>query len=267
MRTCRTFPRAYLFMTVGCAGMLCAAQPAMGQCQGSSAIGFNGVNTVEGKPFQARQITTIVTYRGDGTKDVKVVKANLFRDSKGRVRVERFMDGTENPSEVEPTDILVYDNCGTSFSLLPSSHTGKITTMSFPAKGSDPPFCKEIDPENLPNPGPQGKFENLGHKFIDGIETRGERTSFYASVEAKLSGAAPIVITEYWCSKILDTPMGNYGLTDKPKLEVRTEVSDVRQMEPDPELFEIPEGYKIINHDGEAHTSNNQIDSSKPNPQ
>lgn len=58
-------------------------------------------------------------------------------------------------------------------------------------------FCKEIDPENSPNPGPQGKFENLGHKFVDGIEIRGERTSFYASVEAKLSGAAPIQISSH----------------------------------------------------------------------
>lgn len=267
MRASRTILRPELFMIVGCAGMFCAVQQAMAQCQGGSAIGFNGVSTVEGKPFRARQITTIVSYRGDGTKHVQVVKANLFRDSKGRVRVERFMDGTEDPPKNVPVDILVYDNCGTSLSLLPSRRSGKITTMSFPAKRPAPPFCEEIDPEDPPNPGPPGKFENLGHRFIDGIEIRGERTSFFASAGEKLSGTAPIRITEDWCSQALDTPIVHYSLTDKPKLEVRTEVRDIRQVEPDSELFEIPEGYKITKDDRNAQTLNMQLDFSRPNPQ
>ena len=133
MRASRSILRAELFMIVGCAGMFCAVQQAMAQCQGGSGIGFSGVSTVEGKPFRARQITTIVRYWGDGTKHVQVVKANLFRDSKGRMRVDRFMDGTEDPPKNVPVDTLVYDNCGTSLSLLPSRRSGKTTTMSFHA--------------------------------------------------------------------------------------------------------------------------------------
>src|SRR4029077_7375073 len=100
--------------------------------------------------------------------------------------------------------------------------------------------------KNPPQPGPEGKFEDLGHKLIDGFEVRGERTSYYTSVQAKLSGAPPIRVYENWCSILLDTQMGNYILNDNPKREITTVISDVRQVEPDPDLFEIPKDYKMI---------------------
>ena len=103
----------------------------------------------------------------------------------------------------------------------------------------------KFDLKNPPQPGPEGKFEGLGHKFMDGFEVRGERTSFYTTVQAKLSGAPPIRVYENWCSILLDTPMGNYILNDNPKREITTVINNVRQVEPDPDLFEIPKDYKI----------------------
>jgi hypothetical protein len=124
-----------------------------------------------------------------------------------------------------------------------------------PAKGSDGPCCQEIALKNLPYTGPEGKFENLGHKLIDGVEVRGERISYYSSIGAKSSGAPPVRVFENWCSTTLDTPMGNFILNDKPKREITTVISDVKQIEPDPELFEIPERYKITRADQSAPAS------------
>jgi hypothetical protein len=110
--------------------------------------------------------------------------------------------------------------------------------------------------KNPPYSGPEGKIEDLGHKFIGGVEVRGERISYYSSPQAKLYGAPPVRVYENWCSISLDTPMGNYILDEKPKREITTVISDIKQVEPELALFEIPEGYKIIRADQSTPASN-----------
>ena len=246
--------RSALMLVAGFLGTACAPGLARAQCPDTATVSFEGVVAASGKPFQAKKVTTIVTYENDGTKHVKINKSNLFRDSKGRLRVERFYDGTEYPSETEPADILVYDNCGTSVILTPSRQTAKITKKSFPVNESDRRYCEDIDLKNPPNTGPAGKFEDLGHKLIDGVEVRGERMSYYISAKAKLAGGPPVRVYENWCSISLDTSMGVYILGDNPKREITIVISDIRQIEPDSALFEIPEGYKITRADQIAPT-------------
>lgn len=80
--------------------------------------------------------------------------------------------------------------------------------------------------------------------------------SYYASAEAKLSGAPPVRVFENWCSTLLDTWAGDYILDNKPKKEITTIISDIRQIDPDAELFEIPKEYKIISTDAKAPAAN-----------
>jgi hypothetical protein len=150
--------RKVIMLTGGCLGMLWVPGTARAQCPNTGTMSFNGVIAAEGKPFQAKEVTTIITYGFDGTKRTQVTKSNLFRDGKGRVRVERFFDGPDDPSEIVPTDILIYDNCGTSLSLSPSRQTGKISNEISRVRGSNQPYCKEFDLNNLPKPGPNAKF-------------------------------------------------------------------------------------------------------------
>ncbi|HKN77284.1 MAG TPA: hypothetical protein VJW94_19055 [Candidatus Acidoferrum sp.] len=229
-----------------CLEMTFAAGATLAQCPNRGTVFEGEVSTSQGTPYRAKAIRTIVTYGGDGTKRTVVAKANLFRDSAGRTRIERFYDGSADPSENVPGDILIDDSCGTSVILLPARQTAKITKRVLSPKISDRPYCREIDLKNPPYVGPEGKFEDLGHKLIDGIEIRGERWSTYSSAQAKLTGAPPVSVLEDWCSISLDTPMGGYILSDKPKREITTVISDIRQIEPDPALFEIPAEYKII---------------------
>jgi hypothetical protein len=246
----RGLPPIFVF-----SAMIFTAEATVAQCPNRGTVVRDEVSNAKGKPYQAKEIRTIVTYDSDGTKRVVVTKSNLFRDTSGRIRIERFYDGTEDPSENVPTDIWIDDNCGTSVSLLPAPQTAKITKRVSSAKVSDQPCCEEIDFKHPPYTGPQGKFEDLGHKLIDGVEVRGERESYYSSVQARLSGAAPVRIYENWCSTSLDTRMGDYVLDEKPKREITTIISDVTQIEPDSALFDIPEGYKIISGDQNAPAS------------
>ena len=267
MKSAAILPCGAIIRFLLCLGMAFATEVAVAQCPSRGTVVDEEVSNAQGKPYQAKQVRTIVTYSSDGTKHIVVTKANLFRDSKGRIRQERFYDGTDDPSENVPTDIWIDDNCGTSVSLLPTRQTAKITKVVSPVKVSDQPCCQEIDLKNPPYTGPEGKVEDLGHKFIDGVEVRGERISYYSSARAKLAGASPIRIYENWCSTSLDTRMGDYVLDEKPKREITTIISDVRQIEPDSALFDIPEGYKIISADQNAPASSvkgNSFNTSTP---
>jgi hypothetical protein len=238
------------FSLFRCASVLVLTLPTQcvtwAQCPNRGTVGVEDVSNTQGKPYEAKEIRTIVTYGNDESKRILVTKERLFRDGKGRIRIERYYDGTSSPSEEIPTDILIDDNCGTSVILRPGLKTAKVQSLAPVSQASDRPYCQEVDLKKPPDPGSEGKFEYLGHKFIDGVEVRGQRTTYYTSVQAKLSGAPPVRVYEDWCSMVLDTPMGNYILNDNPKREITTVISDVRQVEPDADLFEIPKDYKVL---------------------
>ena len=237
-------PLPALILIAGSLLMILAPASTLAQCA-PSGIGFEGITSVGGLPFQAKKVMTIVTTENEGTKRTRVTKSHVFRDTQGRVRIERFYDGTEDPLESVPRQILIYDNCGTSVSLLPAEQTGKIQKLPNRLNRSNLPNCREFDPNQLPQPGPKGKFEILGHSQLDGVEIMGWRATYYRSAEAMSSGEPPTEVTERWCSTTLDAEMGEFSLSQNPKMEIRTVFSDLKRIESDPVLFEIPKGYKI----------------------
>lgn len=244
MKLLPTPAQIFLPLVVGCFVLASASRCTQAQCSDAGKLVFSKVTSVEGKPFQATETTKITRYAGDGAPLIVVTKSNLFRDAKGRVRVERFYDGNDNPPEGTPADISIYDHCGRSVILLPATRKAKIQDIALP-KGPYRPYCAEFDPLNLPKPGPFAKFESLGHKWIEGVEVLGQRTTEYGSAQAKSSGAPPVHVYESWCSSSLDNLISSFVLDDKPKREITTLVSDVKLIEPNSLLFEIPEGYTI----------------------
>lgn len=239
-------PSCALVALSACLRLAFIVDVAAAQCPMRGTVGVDEVSNAKGKPYEAKEIRMFATYGKDGQKDMKVTKSNLFRDSGGRIRIERFFDGTADPLENVPADILIDDNCGTSVVLLPSQRTAKVTKMVPSQRISEQPPCQEIDQKNPPYAGPDGRVEDLGHKLVDGVEIRGERISYYSSAQAKQSGTPAVRVFENWCSISLETHMGGYILNDQPKREITTVISDIRQVEPDATLFEIPKEYKII---------------------
>ena len=67
------------------------------QCPNRGSVVVEEVSNTLGKPYEAREITTIVNFAKDGAKEVVLTKASLFRDSRGRLRVERLYDGDRHP--------------------------------------------------------------------------------------------------------------------------------------------------------------------------
>src|SRR5256885_9362198 len=231
---------------------------AHAQCPETGTITFNGVAEIPGKPLEAKHTQTVVNYGSNGAKRVQVTKANLFRDSNGRVRVERFYDGTDDPPELVPTDITIMDNCGNNIYLLPGRKIATITKTNFRVPGADRPYCEEIDPKNPPHPAPNDTFEDLGHKILEGIEIRGWRQASYMSAAGKLAGKSPVSVVERWCSRDLQMDAGAFSSSESPRRTVTIVVSEIKQVEPDPTLFEIPEGFAIAQTDQSAQKTGGQ---------
>jgi hypothetical protein len=247
-------PFLAFILIAGCLQMILVPTSTLAQCASIDAIGFEGIASVAGLPFQAKKIMTIVTTGNNGANRSQVTKSHVFRDTNGRIRIERFYDGTEDSPEGLPRQIIIYDydNCGTSVSLNPLQQTAKIQKTPANLNGPRQPNCKEFDPNKLPQPGAKGKIELLGHRMLDGVEIMGWRTTYYGSAEVMSSGAPPIEISERWCSTTLDAEMDSFSLSQNPKMEIRTVVSDLKRIESDPALIEIPEGYKIAGADERA---------------
>lgn len=85
--------------------------------------------------------------------------------------------------------------------------------------------------------------ENLGHKEIHGLNAFGMRWTI-TPLESGGASAMPEQTTELWKSsefdlKLLEVTSGQkYGLK-------RVELSDLQRADPDPALFEPPQGYKV----------------------
>jgi hypothetical protein len=245
---------AMLLMLLGFGGL--AGPSGFAQCPDRGTFVFNQINSIEGSPFTATEVTTTVTYDAAGGKSTQISESSLYRDGKGRVRVERFAPGTHASSSATPSDILIYDHCGNTFNLRPSLHTGKVQTLPPPTNPSHQLYCREPENKILPNPGPSETFEELGPKSVGGVEAHGTRTSEFSSPRAKSSGEPPIRVHEFWCSSSIDNLVYLHNLSEEPKQEQTIAISEIKLEEPDPSLFAIPDNYKLTKVDRFGHPVN-----------
>jgi hypothetical protein len=88
--------------------------------------------------------------------------------------------------------------------------------------------------------------ENLGTTTIQGVEATGRRTT--TTIPAgQVGNDQPIVITrETWMSRGLGFGLVLRSITDDPRSGVTTrEMTNLTQGEPDPALFQPPDGYEV----------------------
>jgi hypothetical protein len=110
-----------------------------------------------------------------------------------------------------------------------------------PAQGKLETIAEIQDPSGDKRIKTRVMTENLGPKEIHGLNAFGMRATM---TPLESGGAIPETTTEIWRSRELDlkllqvTSGPNYGLK-------RVELSDLQQGDPDPALFEPPQGYKV----------------------
>ncbi|MGD0629946.1 MAG: hypothetical protein ABR987_11355 [Terracidiphilus sp.] len=175
-----------------------------------------------------------------------VNKRQVARDSKGRIYEERWLlvprggnlESRMNVIQIADPNTHISYNCftlQTPHRCFPQEFRDTAEMVYKPAIGTTGP---------LPNNLGFRTHEDLGTRSIEGIETRGTRdtTNYNAGV---MGSDQPFTAhREFWYatqlginlySEVVDPNVGKQAFT----------LTDVNLAEPDPKLFELPEGYTV----------------------
>jgi hypothetical protein len=207
-----------------------------------SVVGFSITATIDAENTRtdSHGKSVIVRYR-----------SKIYRDSKGRTRLEWDMTPLGEPPKPGWFMIEIYDpTTRTSLHLQPSTKTA--SKSHFPAPDEKPQrVCKDsdfpnkIDPKALAPLGiPQVTQKELDHNVVDGMMARHGRESVKFLSNSSGKNPASTQLTDYWFSQELQA----FVLVKRigpGKAQHTIKLSDIRREEPDPSLFAIPPDYEV----------------------
>ena len=217
---------------------------------------------VLGAPFSADATTTVHAILGDGTRLDQSTTDRYYRDSAGRVRVERPLSGLPAPTTVserhirtiidsDPGDGGVYtlDAQTRTARAAPRSLVGMTTgggrEFSVPVGGVRFLGFQRAGDRLSAEPGAFAdvRDEPLGSQRIAGVETTGRRITLI--VPAGYHGnTQPIeMIDERWESAELNLLIQSWHSDSRSTIEYR--LSNIRRIEPPARLFEMPPDYTV----------------------
>jgi hypothetical protein len=196
-------------------------------------------------PFTATLATEVVKYAADGAAMTFVNERRIARDPQGRVYQERWflvprggrVKSSMNWIQIaDPNQRTLY-SCGTErhiCDLLVYDPTNGLSALS-PRKGSSGP---------LPEGGGDVAWEDRGKRNIAGIETVGTRETTTADA-GTIGNDQPLThMSEYWHSEQLGINL--LSVRSSPFFGKQTFIIiELTAAEPDPQLFELPIGFKV----------------------
>ena len=198
-------------------------------------------------PFTALVHTEWTRPLPDGGSYTFVNLRQVARDSRGRIYEERWLlvpKGSEDMSRMnviqiaDPNAHTLY-NCFT----LQTPRRCILQTFAEPAVTAYKPTVFKSGP--LPNNAGSLAHEDLGTRTIAGIETLGTRdtTNYNAGV---MGSDAPFAAwREFWQSPQLGVNLSSEVSGPRVGKQLFT-LTDVNLAEPDPKLFELPEGFTVV---------------------
>lgn len=209
---------------------------------------------ITGEPYSAHTETLHTQSLEDGTKiERKMSVINSFRDSQGRTREERYIALPDMPGE--PGDlisVIIHDpTTGVSFLLNPKNHTARELpglpvgnvgrdTITIPQHGV--PVTLNGSPRKRQHP--TITTVDLGTQEIEGVIVNGTRTTMDFPTGLVGNDRPFSVVTERWQSPELKLFLLT-KLSDPRSGETTTRVTNLDRSEPDPSLFQVPDGYTI----------------------
>jgi hypothetical protein len=207
------------------------------------------------EPYTANQKTTTVQTLANGTTITRETTARIARDSSGRTFRETVMDYRTGDGQIPKQSMFnVMDPVNRlNINWSSNSKVANVFHMPDPAqvRRTPPPLSPAPAPSAnvqtavIPRPRmPEAHTESLGTKTIDGLEATGTRTTQTFAV-GEIGNDQPIIVThETWMS--IDLRISVLQIDDDPRTGVRTtQLIDIERGEPDPALFDPPEGYTI----------------------
>src|SRR5215472_7231185 len=194
--------------------------------------------TITGKPFSAQETTQFQQILQNGNQIQRQQKANVYRDSQGRVRIESTITPPAGSTAQARTEITIYDPVGGHvYRLDPQA----MTYTEFPIRQKT-----SQSTGNRPAPPSNSQIitttQNLGTQTINGVTATG--TQVTRTIPAGTIGnTQPIQIVRVtWTSTALEIPV-QITLSDPRSGTTAVNLTNIVMTEPNASLFAVPSGY------------------------
>jgi hypothetical protein len=217
-----------------------------------------------GRPYSAEEIYQQTQTLADGTR---VLRSNpssfLYRDSAGRTRTERHSPPPSiGKQAVVPAIPEIFDPVAKCIYYLDAAnHVAHRVELSQPLNPLTPPqglvfpmaspiaLTMTATPGAKPAVRPETSTESLGTQIIEGVPAQGRRTTSTYPAGA-FGNTEPIsVINEIWTSLDLNAVIAAKTIDPRQGDRIQA-LTNISRTEPDPALFQVPSGYKVINETG-----------------
>jgi hypothetical protein len=220
----------------------------------SSCRELGWVSVERGKPFIAERIVK--------SRDQSFHENDLIaRDAAGRIYIEQHdlswqfyaVSSHHDANTIWALGTVSIFDCfgGRSIYLEPGSRTADIKQSC----ANVPPFQQSNHPYSYPltlllilKTVPSVSVEDLGNKRIEGFQAHGIRITWLGGEKDGDWNGRPIRGTEAWRSDELGATLLMVSSDLRNKVELRTALANIRTVEPEGSLFEVPPGYQINPH-------------------
>jgi hypothetical protein len=168
-----------------------------------------------------------------------------YRDSMGRVHTERSMFANQDWF----TLVQVADPVAGYFYVInPVSQVAHrmVAQSSGPSKPNSPSPKSRTRPD-----GTEITVESIGTSTILGVPVVGTKTTTTYPIGSRLGNDRPVAATnEYWTSPQLGVLISSTQSQPRGIVTTMT-MKNLSTAEPDPALFTVPAGYKVVDETGE----------------
>ncbi len=258
-----------LIPVVCAAALLCGAAPAqenqqrrqgeMRQAKTRETMAFIsheigagevGAAIVKGVPFSAETITEFRQTLGDGNIIERTSRGAIYRDSEGRTRREQPLSAGPGALGAVPEQVIIIRDpvAGIAWTLNPGNKTALRTRNIGQMRHAPEVNADARTPaqqlETIRHEPGSTQEENLGTQVVSGVQAHGSRVTTTLPTGV-VGNVRPIeIVTERWYSPQLQTTVRTRR-TDPRAGDFSFELTNIRQGDPSPSLFQVPPDYEI----------------------
>jgi hypothetical protein len=203
------------------------------------------VTPIPNAPMMAVVDTQTSQLLKDGTTLNQKTLSAIARDEHGRIFNERRPLVPSSETATPPIlSIHIYDpQTRTNTFIDPQNKVAWQSTLNRPPS-SLPPEVGSIPLSGASPASPYVKEEDLGTRKMEGVDVHGIRDTQTIPAGAN-GGKEATVVDEYWYSD--DLRLNMLAIHKDPRSgQQTTTVTQLNRGEPDPAIFEIPSGYKVL---------------------
>ena len=242
----------------GVALTLVSSQVLAAQTTAAVPIGIVGIGIAAGpgavnrtmEPYSAIRKTTRVQKLANGTTITHENSVKEARDSSGRTYHESRPELVPGGEGDAPNFIFVNVHDPMNRVNISWNSRSKEATVTHMQEPEQIKRVEALPPENPPPTPmvraemPRPQTEDLGMKTINGLEAKGTRTTRVIPAGREGNDQPITVIQETWMSTALRIAV--MTISDDPRTGNSTmELTEIERGEPDPGMFQVPEGYAV----------------------